>query len=65
MKQSAPYTLTQYRIDVVVRVPGWATGKINKGDQVIRESDETVQIAGARYRLGESYTKFFGYTPTA
>jgi len=65
MKQKAPYTLTQYRIDVVVRVPGWAIGKISKGDQVIRESDQTVQFAGVRYRLGESYTKFVGYTPTA
>jgi hypothetical protein len=62
MKATHPYQLVRQRIDVVVRVPGWASDVFAKGDQVIRESSETVNINGRRYRLGESYTKFFGYT---
>ena len=62
MKVTHPYQIVQQRIDVVVRVPAWASDVFAKGDQVIRESSETVNINGRRYRLGESYTKFFGYT---
>jgi hypothetical protein len=62
MKVTHPYQIVQQRIDVVVRVPSWAKDEFVKGAHVIRESSETVNINGRRYRLGESYTKFFGYT---
>jgi hypothetical protein len=62
MKVFHPYQLVQQRIDVVVRVPSWVKDEFAKGDEVIRESGQTVNINGRRYRLGESYTKFFGYT---
>ena len=56
-----PYTLTQYRIDEVVRVPDWFVGTINEGDLVIRESNDTVRIEHKRFALDESNTKFWGY----
>lgn len=59
---SRPYQLIQKRIDVVTRVPAWASDVFAKGDKVIREDNQTVIINNRRYRLGESYTKFFGYT---
>jgi hypothetical protein len=62
MKVTHPYQLVQQRIDVVVRVPSWAKDVFTPGDEVIREDSQTVNVNGRRYRLGESYTKFFGYT---
>lgn len=56
-----PYKIVQYRIDIVTRVPAWAEGKINKGDQVVRLDSQSVMLGGARYQLGESYTKFNGF----
>ena len=60
-----PYTLTQRRIDTVLKVPAWAGELIKVGDTVIRESAETVVHGNARYRLGVSYTRFKGYTQAA
>lgn len=58
-----PYAIIQRRVDIVTRVPAWAEGTINKGDQVYRLDSQTVYIKGSgRYKLGESYTKFTGYT---
>jgi hypothetical protein len=63
MNEKYPYAIIQRRIDVVSRVPAWAQGTINKGDQVYRLDSQTVYIKGSgRYKLGESYTKFKGYT---
>ena len=59
-----PYTIIQRRIDIVTKVPTWAIGVINKGDQVIRIDEQTVMRDDGRYKLGESYTKFKGYTET-
>ena len=56
-----PYTLVQRRIDVVIKVPAWATDYVSKGDLVIREDHDTIVVGSKRYRLGESYTKFKGY----
>ena len=39
-----PYAIIQRRIDIVIRVPAWAQGTINKGDQVYRLDDQTVYI---------------------
>ena len=62
-KTTQPYAIIQRRIDVVTRVPAWAEGSIQKGDEVIRLDAETVMLPGSgRFRLGESYTKFKGYT---
>ena len=62
-KTKHPYTIIQRRIDVVTRVPAWAQGLIEKGAEVIRLDAETVMLPGSgRFRLGESYTKFKGYT---
>ena len=58
-----PYAIVQRRIDVVTKVPAWAEGSIQKGAEVIRLDAETVMLPGSgRFRLGESYTKFKGYT---
>jgi len=58
-----PYAIIQRRIDVVTRVPAWAEGSIQKGAEAIRLDAETVMLPGSgRFRLGESYTKFKGYT---
>lgn len=62
MKVTHPYQLVRQRIDVVVRDVERAGHVFIKGDQVIRENSQTVNVNGRRYRLGESYTKFFGYT---
>ena len=62
-KSTQPYAIIQRRIDVVTRVPAWAEGSIQKGAEVIRLDAETVMLPGSgRFRLGESYTKFKGYT---
>ena len=62
-KTKHPYAIIQRRIDVVTRVPAWAEGSIQKGAEVIRLDAETVMLPGSgRFRLGESYTKFKGYT---
>ena len=62
-KTTQPYAIIQRRIDVVIRVPAWAEGSIQKGAEVIRLDAETVMLPGSgRFRLGESYTKFKGYT---
>ena len=62
-KSTQPYAIIQRRVDIVTRVPAWAEGTINKGDQVYRLDGQTVYIKGSgRYKLGESYTKFTGYT---
>ena len=62
-KSTQPYAIIQRRVDIVTRVPAWATGTINKGDEVYRLDSQTVFINGSgRYKLGESYTKFKGYT---
>ena len=60
--KNAPYTLIQRRIDVVIRVPQWASEYISKGDQVIRLDAISVIAKNKQLRLGESYTKFSGYT---
>jgi hypothetical protein len=60
--KNAPYRLIQRRIDVVTRVPAWAIDYFKKGDEVIRESYDTVLFNDRQYKLGESYTKFKGYT---
>ena len=58
-----PYAIIQRRIDIVTRVPAWAQGTIDKGAEVVRMDAQTVYITGrGKYRLGESYTKFKGYT---
>jgi len=58
-----PYAIISRRIDVVTKVPAWAEGSIQKGAEVIRLDAETVMLPGSgRFRLGESYTKFKGYT---
>lgn len=64
-----PYIKCRYRLDRVVRVPSWAKTYISKGDIVIRQSKDTVLIhksktnaTGGFLQLGESYTKFMGYT---
>lgn len=57
-----PYQLVQQRVDIVTRVPEWASDVFFKGDKVIRVDSTTVYINSRHYRLGESYTKFFGYT---
>ena len=64
MKVTHPYTMTRRRIDVVVRVPAWAVGEINKGDLVIRLDAQTVlhERQQTLLHVGESYTKFWGYT---
>ena len=63
MKEQHPYAIHQRRIDIVIRVPAWAQGTINKGDEVYRLDSQTVYIKGSgRYKLGESYTRFKGYT---
>jgi|688.fasta_scaffold1382922_2 hypothetical protein len=62
MNEKYPYAIIQRRIDIVIKVPAWAQGTINKGDQVIRLDRQTVLADGGRYKLGESYTKFKGYT---
>jgi hypothetical protein len=62
MKVTHPYAIIQRRIDIVTKVPAWADGTINKGDHVIRLDSQTVLRGDGRYKLGESYTKFFGYT---
>ena len=56
------YALVQQRIDIVTKVPVWAEGVLNKGDQVIRLDNQTILRGNGRYKLGESYTKFKGYT---
>ena len=62
-KTKHPYAIIQRRIDVVTRVPAWAQDLIKKGTEVIRLDDSTVWLSGrGRYKLGESYTKFKGYT---
>lgn len=62
-KTKHPYRITQYRLDDVVRVPAWAKGSISKGAEVIRLDAKTVVLPGnGKYMLGESYTKFKGYT---
>ena len=62
-KTKHPYAIIQRRIDIVTRVPAWAQGTINKGDEVVRLDSQTVYIKGSgRYKLGESYTRFKGYT---
>jgi hypothetical protein len=44
-------------------VPAWAVGEINKGDLVIRLDAQTVFLRDkGRYKVGESYTEFWGYT---
>jgi hypothetical protein len=63
VKVTHPYTLIKRRIDVVARVPAWAVGEINKGDLVIRLDAQTVFLRDkGRYKVGESYTEFWGYT---
>jgi hypothetical protein len=62
VKVTHPYTLIKRRIDVVARVPAWAVGEINKGDLVIRLDAQTVLRDNGRYKVGESYTEFWGYT---
>jgi len=58
-----PYAIIQRRVDIVTRVPAWAEGSIQKRAEVIRLDAETVMLPGSgRFRLGESYTKFKGYT---
>jgi hypothetical protein len=65
MNEKYPYTIVRRRVDVVIRVPAWAVGEINKGDLVIRLDAQTVMLPGnRRYKVGESYTKFFDYTET-
>ena len=62
-KSTHPYAIIQRRVDIVTRVPAWADGSIQKGAEVIRLDAETVMLPGSgRFRLGESYTKFKGYT---
>ena len=62
-KTKHPYAIIQRRIDVVTRVPAWAQDLIEKGAEVVRLDDSTVWLSGrGRYKLGESYTKFKGYT---
>jgi len=62
-KTKHPYAIIQRRIDIVTRVPEWAEGSIEKGAEVIRLDDSTVILFGrGKYKLGESYTKFKGYT---
>jgi predicted neuraminidase len=63
-KSIQPYAIVQRRIDIVTKVPAWAQGVIEKGAEVIRLDAHTVAIIGGRsqYKLGESYTKFKGYT---
>ncbi len=62
MNQKMPYFITQFRYDVVVKVPDWATEYIEVGDVVRREADEHVVLdSGIGLRLGESYTKFLEY----
>jgi hypothetical protein len=62
-KTKHPYAIIQRRVDIVTRVPAWAEGTINKGDQVYRLDSQTVYMKGSgRYKLGESYTRFTGYT---
>ena len=62
MNEKYPYAIIQRRIDIVTRVPAWAQGTINKGDEVVRLDSQTVLLGGFRYKLGQSYTKFKGYT---
>ena len=63
MNEKYPYAIIQRRIDIVIKVPAWAQGTINKGDEVVRLDSQTVVLNGSgRFRLGESYTKFKGYT---
>ena len=63
MKEQHPYAIHLRRVDIVTRVPGWAQGTINKGAEVYRLDSQTVYIKGSgRYKLGESYTRFKGYT---
>ena len=62
-KSDHPYAIIQRRIDIVIRVPAWAAGVINKGAEVVRMDAQTVYLNGSgKYKLGESYTKFKGYT---
>ena len=62
-KEKHPYAIISRRIDVVTKVPAWAEGRISKGAEVIRLDHETVMLPGnGKYYLGESYTKFKGYT---
>ena len=63
-KTKHPYAIIQRRIDVVTRVPAWADeGIIEKGAEVVRLDAETVILPGrGQYKMGESYTKFKGYT---
>jgi hypothetical protein len=63
MKVTHPYALIKRRIDVVTRVPARAVGEINKGDLVIRLDAQTVFLRDkGTYKVGESYTEFWGYT---
>ena len=62
-KTKHPYAIIQRRVDIVTRVPAWAQGTISKGAEVIRLDAKTVVLPGnGKYMLGESYTKFKGYT---
>ena len=62
-KSTQPYAIIQRRVDVVTQVPAWARDLIEKGAEVIRLDSKTVWLKGrGRYKLGESYTKFTGYT---
>ena len=57
------YVIIQRRLDRVVRVPAWMDGLVSIDTNVVRLDSETVMLSDGRMcKLGESYTRFIGYT---
>lgn len=54
------FIISIVRVDVVKRVPDWASKFIKVGDEVFRTGDHSVRVAstGQNLALGKSYTSY-------